>query len=333
MGAVVKQVFLSYCGAKNQDMEGKSWAKLAKDTKILDKKLTATDIDLIFAKVKTKSERRITWEQFTNGLQLCAEKKGVDVNVVFEKVAASKGPVLKGTAAEKVALHDDKSNYTGVYAQGGPTNVDKDIVHDISQTVNRNPADVRGTVTQQEMAAVTHGVAGVVIHDEKPAAAKPKAKAAAPKQAAVQGGAGGGSLAEIFASFAKGKEMDGKTFSKFSKDCKVIDKKCSATDIDLIFAKVKNGPAARKIVYAEFTAGLELVAAKKGMAMGALEESICKAGGPVFTGTKAEANKFHDDKSLYTGVYANGGPSSADGKISDLSQLADRSSANVRGTK
>ena len=42
-------------------MEGKSFAKLAKDCKLLDKKLTATDIDLIFAKVKDKSERRITF--------------------------------------------------------------------------------------------------------------------------------------------------------------------------------------------------------------------------------------------------------------------------------
>jgi hypothetical protein len=62
MGAVVKQVFLSYCGAKNTDLDGKSWAKLAKDTKVLDKKCTSTDIDLIFAKVKDKSGRRITWE-------------------------------------------------------------------------------------------------------------------------------------------------------------------------------------------------------------------------------------------------------------------------------
>lgn len=46
--------------------------------------------------------------------------------------------------------------------------------------------------------------------------------------------------------------MDGKTFSKFAKDCKVIDKKCSSTDIDLIFAKVKAGPAARKITFPEF---------------------------------------------------------------------------------
>jgi len=36
-------------------MDGKTFAKFAKDTAILDKKLTATDVDLIFAKVKTSS--------------------------------------------------------------------------------------------------------------------------------------------------------------------------------------------------------------------------------------------------------------------------------------
>jgi hypothetical protein len=42
-------------------MEGKSFAKLAKDCDLLDKKLTNTDVDLIFAKVKGKTERRITY--------------------------------------------------------------------------------------------------------------------------------------------------------------------------------------------------------------------------------------------------------------------------------
>jgi len=37
---------------------------MAKDTKLVDKKLTNTDVDLIFAKVKDKSERRITYAQF-----------------------------------------------------------------------------------------------------------------------------------------------------------------------------------------------------------------------------------------------------------------------------
>ena len=30
--------------------------------------------------------------------------------------------------------------------------------------------------------------------------------------------------------------MDGKTFAKCAKDCKIINKKCTNTDIDLIFA-------------------------------------------------------------------------------------------------
>jgi len=43
-------------------MDGKGFAKLAKDTKLLDKKLTATDVDLAFSKVKDRSARRITYE-------------------------------------------------------------------------------------------------------------------------------------------------------------------------------------------------------------------------------------------------------------------------------
>lgn len=56
----LKQVFDSFNG-KEKTMEGKVFAKMAKDCKLLDKKCTATDIDLIFAKVKDKSERRITF--------------------------------------------------------------------------------------------------------------------------------------------------------------------------------------------------------------------------------------------------------------------------------
>jgi hypothetical protein len=122
-GPTLQQVFASYNGT-NKTMEGKSFAKLAKDTKILDKKVTATDIDLIFAKVKDKAERKITFEQFQKGLELIAEKKGVSVDQLHESILSVGGPQFSGTQAEKVKFHDDKSLYTGVYAQGGPTNVD-----------------------------------------------------------------------------------------------------------------------------------------------------------------------------------------------------------------
>lgn len=128
--------------------------------------------------------------------------------------------------------------------------------------------------------------------------------------------------------------MDGKVFAKLCKDCKVITKDCSSTDVDLTFAKVKD-KAARKISFEQFLQAIELLAAKRKETSMALQEKMCSQGGPKYSGTKAEAVKFHDDKSLYTGVYANGGPSNVGGTggISDISQLCDRSSANVRGSK
>lgn len=112
------------------------------------------------------------------------------------------------------------------------------------------------------------------------------------------------SLQAVFNSFTAGaKEMDGKTFAKMSKDCKVINKQCTTTDIDLIFAKSKD-KAARKITFAQFKTAIGHCATKRGISAEEMESAVLAAGGPVFAGTKAEANKFHDDKSLYTGVYA-----------------------------
>ncbi len=45
-------------------MEGKTLVKVAKDCHLMDKHLTVTDMDLIFAKVKTKGARRINFSEF-----------------------------------------------------------------------------------------------------------------------------------------------------------------------------------------------------------------------------------------------------------------------------
>jgi len=151
-------------------MDGKSFSKCAKDCKLLDKKLTSTDVDLIFARVKDKSERRITYAQFQNGLAEFAKKKGVDADVVMAKVSESKGPVLSGTKADAVKFHDDKSLYTGVYAAGGPSTVDagNGKISDISQLCDRTGADVRGVKAGgASVAEITHKVAGVVLEEKK----------------------------------------------------------------------------------------------------------------------------------------------------------------------
>ena len=56
---------------------------------------------------------------------------------------------------------------------------------------------------------------------------------------------------------------------------------------------------------------------------------IIAAGAPKAQGvTQAEAVRFHDDKSLYTGVYAKGGPSSVDLKIT-LQALTSRAGSGA----
>ena len=65
-----------------------------------------------------------------------------------------------------------------------------------------------------------------------------------------------------------------------------------------------------------------------------ISDAIVNAGGPVFTGTKADYNKFHDDKSLYTGVYAKGGPTNVDTSgITITNYSSGRKEADVRGVE
>jgi len=108
------------------------------------------------------------------------------------------------------------------------------------------------------VAEVTHKVAGVVLEEEKKTTKKTTKKSGGSSAAAAAGSsaaaaaapaAAAGSLQDVFKTFSQGQtEIDGKTFAKMCKDTKVINKKCTNTDIDLIFAKAKERTA-RKINY------------------------------------------------------------------------------------
>jgi len=121
-GQGVQDAFHKYCGG-SRDMDGKTLIKMCKDVGLVDRRFTPTDCDLIFAKVVTKGQRRIDFNQFQNALRLIAEKKGVDS--VESIIAGSGGPILHGTQADAVRFHDDKSTYTGVHVNGGPESVAK----------------------------------------------------------------------------------------------------------------------------------------------------------------------------------------------------------------
>ncbi len=59
-GADLKAVFKKCCKGK-PDMDNRSFVKMFKDSKLVGKGLTTTDLDMTFAKVKAKGTRRITY--------------------------------------------------------------------------------------------------------------------------------------------------------------------------------------------------------------------------------------------------------------------------------
>jgi hypothetical protein len=108
-------------------MDGARFAKFAKDSKIVDKRVTTTDVDIIFKKVKGKTERKINFEQFKEALQLIAKIKYPqykDNYVAYQElvhlVTSTEGPMLSGNvtvpeASKVVERMTDTSLYTGLH--------------------------------------------------------------------------------------------------------------------------------------------------------------------------------------------------------------------------
>lgn len=113
-----------------------------------------------------------------------------------------------------------------------------------------------------------------------------------------------------FTAFA-GKDMDGAEFAKLCRDTQLFDKKFVKEDVDSIFAKVCE-KGKRRIGPDQFKDAVRNVAKKKGCSVSVVQRMLAESAGPILNATKAEANKFHDDKNLYTGVHAAGGPSLID---------------------
>ncbi|XP_078139740.1 tubulin polymerization-promoting protein family member 3 [Centroberyx gerrardi] len=113
--------------ATGKEMNGKNWAKLCKDCRITDgKNITGTDVDIVFTKVKAKTSRVITYEEFQKALEDLAPKrfkgqsKEEAVQSIF-KLVEGKEPTNAGvTKVAKTAAVDrltDTSKYTGSHKE------------------------------------------------------------------------------------------------------------------------------------------------------------------------------------------------------------------------
>lgn len=141
----LKPIFNMYTN-KGPEMNGRSFVKVFKDAKLINKNLSTTGLDILFSKIKTKGKLKINFEQFQKGIKLAAKEGKMNHDAVLKKIISSKGPKFKGTKTDKVKLHDDKSQYTGVYSRGGPKTVDKGNgkIVDLQDLANRKKANIRG---------------------------------------------------------------------------------------------------------------------------------------------------------------------------------------------
>ncbi|XP_067856668.1 tubulin polymerization-promoting protein [Heptranchias perlo] len=113
--------------AMGREMHGKNWSKLCKDCNIIDgKNVTITDVDIVFSKVKRKSFRTITFDQFKNALEELAQKrfKGkIEEEAIQEiyKLIEGKSPLISGVTktvlSPTLTRLTDTSKFTGSHKE------------------------------------------------------------------------------------------------------------------------------------------------------------------------------------------------------------------------
>jgi len=121
--ANLREAFLRF--APSGEMDGRTFTRMMVDSNLTGKKFKATDADLVFAKCKKAAGGatvlRINFTIFESvALEPIAEKLKISIVDVADALSMSGGPINRGTVADNVRLHDDKSTFTGAYAKGGP---------------------------------------------------------------------------------------------------------------------------------------------------------------------------------------------------------------------
>ncbi|XP_076972884.1 tubulin polymerization-promoting protein [Tamandua tetradactyla] len=113
--------------ASGREMHGKNWSKLCRDCRVIDgKNVTVTDVDIVFSKIKGKSCRTITFEQFKEALEELARKRFRDKSREeavreVQRLVEGKSPVIAGVtktvSSPTVSRLTDTSRFTGSHKE------------------------------------------------------------------------------------------------------------------------------------------------------------------------------------------------------------------------
>ncbi|GCB68968.1 hypothetical protein scyTo_0012345, partial [Scyliorhinus torazame] len=113
--------------ATGREMNGKNWSKLCKDCNVIDgKNVTITDVDIVFSKVKAKSFRTITFDQFKDALDQLAQKrfKGKikeeaiqEIHKLIEGLSPIVSGITKTVLSPTLTRLTDTSKFTGSHKE------------------------------------------------------------------------------------------------------------------------------------------------------------------------------------------------------------------------
>jgi Ca2+-binding EF-hand superfamily protein len=247
----------------NNGLDNREFDKMLDDCGLFNKNFKKNDSAIVFNKALSKGQRKITFDEFKEALRKIADKRHSSTSEVQALVAKSQGPNLKGTQAEAVRFHDDKSSYTGAHAFNE--------VHGANlggETEEARHERLKKAANEHDLGPESDWAACQVTYE---------------------------------AYDPQHNGLESKEFKKICEDCGLIGKDFPLTHLDSVFAACKTG---RSVDFEGFKECLRRVAAKKSMKISELQAIVGKQDGPVLHGTKAEYNKFHDDKDLYTGTHA-----------------------------
>jgi len=341
---------------KEPELDSKNFTKLLKDTKVLTKKFTSNDSDIIIAKAKAasgrKSSRKLDFDEFIHCLELTAAQKSVDPEKIYAKLlASSTEPTLARTQpkspSDVTARLTDTSQYTGAHklrfdeegngkGLAGRDSAKKGGGHIPAFAVTGK----RGTARAEGGGGGGGGGSAATLADDLSAVdLDPITLQEAFTQYALFGASRVQTTVELSTS----------AYTKLLREAKVITKKFTSNDTDIIFtkAKTKGGRKhTKKMNFDEFQLSLDLIAEQKGIDVAKVEAKICQqvAGGAQSSGTKASAAAVTDrltNTAGYTGAHKarfdqNGQGMGAAGRVQytgvqDLSTLTNRQEADVRG--
>lgn len=147
-------------------MDNQKFSKFARESKVLNPKVTTVDVDNAFVKVKDLHGRKIDFEGFQKALRILAEKRYPSKSseeaflTLVNHVCQSKGPKVHATQAEATGIFDkltDTKLYTGAHKARFDDNgvgrgaagrdIGEDKTKNLSTLVSRDPAVQKRGVT------------------------------------------------------------------------------------------------------------------------------------------------------------------------------------------